>query len=261
MEVLSIFTSMLTKSWWLFALVLLIGLTKTSWFKGYAGEFIVKLICKFGLNKNQYHAFHDIMLATPDGTTQIDHILVSTYGLFVIETKNMKGGILGDSSQANWTQQIYKQKYSFQNPLRQNYKHTKALESLLGIPSEVIYSVIVFVGESTFKTAMPENVTYATGLISYIKSKNQRVLSDLQVKEIISAIDSGKLKASFQMRQEHVRNLKSRNDPNSSQRCPKCGSPMVIRTSKKGVSQGKQFWGCSQYPKCEMTRQIEEASA
>ena len=151
-------------------------------------------------------------------------------------------------------------KYSFQNPLRQNYKHTKAIESLLGIPPEVIYSVIVFVGESTFKTAIPENVTYATGLISYIKSKNQKVLPDSQVKEIISAIDSGKLKASFQVRQEHVRNLKSRNDPNLSQRCPKCGSPMVIRNSKNGVNLSKQFWGCSQYPKCKTTRQIEEAN-
>lgn len=172
----------------------------------------------------------------------------------------MKGWIFGDASQANWTQQIYKKKYSFQNPLRQNYKHTKALESLLEISPEFLHSAIVFVGDSTFKTAMPENVTYATGLISYIKSKNQKVLSDPQVKAIVSAIDSGKLKATLQVHQEHIRNLKSRNDPNSSQRCPKCGSLMVMRRSKSGVNQDKQFWGCSQYPKCKTIRQLEEVN-
>lgn len=33
----------------------------------------------------------------------------------------------------------------------------------------------------------------------------------------------------------------------SAPRCPKCGSEMILRTSKKA---GNQFWGCSQYPQC-----------
>ena len=34
-------------------------------------------------------------------------------------------------------------------------------------------------------------------------------------------------------------------------RCPKCDSPMVKRTAKKGVYAGNMFWGCSNYPKCK----------
>jgi len=72
-----------------------------------------------------------------------------------------------------WTQQIFKSKHTFQNPLHQNYKHTKTLESILGVESDKLFSVVVFVGDSTFKTTMPENVTYAGGYISFIKSKTK----------------------------------------------------------------------------------------
>lgn len=32
--------------------------------------------------------------------------------------------------------------------------------------------------------------------------------------------------------------------------CPRCSSPMVLRTAKRSQYQGQQFWGCSTYPKC-----------
>jgi restriction system protein len=32
--------------------------------------------------------------------------------------------------------------------------------------------------------------------------------------------------------------------------CPKCGSPMVLRTAKSGSNVGRQFWGCSRFPAC-----------
>lgn len=67
-------------------------------------------------------------LDTPDGTTQIDHVFLSPFGVFVLETKNMRGWIFGSENQAQWTQQIFKQRFKFQNPTRQNYKHLKALE-------------------------------------------------------------------------------------------------------------------------------------
>ena len=35
--------------------------------------------------------------------------------------------------------------------------------------------------------------------------------------------------------------------------CPLCGNKMVIRTAKKGVNAGKEFWGCSAFPKCRGT--------
>ncbi len=37
--------------------------------------------------------------------------------------------------------------------------------------------------------------------------------------------------------------------------CPKCESKMVLRTSNKGSHAGRQFWGCSAFPKCRFTFQ------
>ena len=36
--------------------------------------------------------------------------------------------------------------------------------------------------------------------------------------------------------------------------CPVCGKPMIIRLQKRGINQGKEFWGCSNYPNCRGVR-------
>ena len=111
------------------------------------------------------------MLPTEDGSTQIDHIIVSQYGIFVVETKNMKGWIFGGEHQKMWTQSIFKHKSKFQNPLHQNYKHIKTLERVLNIESDKLFSVIVFVGDATFKAQMPANVNYLRGILDTLNQK------------------------------------------------------------------------------------------
>ncbi len=43
----------------------------------------------------------------------------------------------------------------------------------------------------------------------------------------------------------------------SAQLCPKCGVPMVVRTVAKGPHQGKQFYGCVNYPRCREMLPLE----
>ena len=85
----------ITPFWYLIPLLFFIAvisaLLKSPWFKGLMGEFFINLMAKLMLDKNQYHLIKNVTLPTEDGTTQIDHIIVSIYGVFVIETKNMKG--------------------------------------------------------------------------------------------------------------------------------------------------------------------------
>jgi restriction system protein len=87
--------------------------------KGVLREFQVNLIARLFLDKQVYTLFKNVTLPTEDGTTQIDHVIVSRYGLFVIETKNMKGWIFGSAQQKIWTQKIYRHTSKFQNPLYQ----------------------------------------------------------------------------------------------------------------------------------------------
>jgi predicted RNA-binding Zn-ribbon protein involved in translation (DUF1610 family) len=237
--------------WYLVPFFVIITILKSAWFKGVFGEFVVNLSAKLFLDKEKYHLIKNITLPTEDGSTQIDHVIVSRYGIFVVETKNMKGWIFGSPNQKTWTQKIYKHSSKFQNPLHQNYKHTKTLESLLGLNEDQIFSVIVFVGDSTFKTEMPENVTYGRGYIRFIKSKVQPVLTELEVKEITSKIEIGRLTPSFKTNREHVKHVKTIVEKKgNSQSCPKCGGAMVLREVKKGQNIGNEFWGCSSFPKC-----------
>jgi restriction system protein len=253
MEFLPIINQIVDVLWYLIPIAILAGILKSPWFKGVVGEFIVNYSAKLLLDKEKYHLIKNVTLPTEDGSTQIDHIIVSEFGVFVVETKHMKGWIFGSPNKKIWTQKIYEHSNKFKNPLHQNFKHVKTLESLLGLNEQQVHSVIIFVGDSTFKTEMPENVTYGGGYARYIKSKNTPVLTESQVMEIISKIEKGRLTPSFKTNREHVRHVKSivaEKESNNIPSCPKCGSSMVLRETKKGQNIGKKFWGCAKFPQC-----------
>jgi hypothetical protein len=253
---LSIYLNMMIyAAWYLIPIFIFAVIIKSAWFKGVLGEWQVNLLIKFFLDKNDYHLIKNVTLLTDDGTTQIDHIIVSKYGIFVVETKNMKGWIFGSENQKQWTQQIFKHKSKFQNPLHQNYKHVKTLESLLPIEhsknTDVIFSVIIFIGDSTFKTKMPNNVTFARGGINHIKSKTDLVLSDAEVTNIIETIESGRLARGFKTNRQHVKHVQEIIEEKfDTKSCAKCGSEMVLRKASKGKNAWNEFWGCSSFPHC-----------
>ena len=117
---------------------LLLGYFRSPSYKGAIGERRVSSMFHRKLNQN-YYIFNDVLLPTSNGTTQIDHLIVSIYGIFVIETKNMKGWIFGSANQKKWTQVIYKRKFSLYNPLHQNYKHLMAVKELINVNQNQIF--------------------------------------------------------------------------------------------------------------------------
>ncbi|WP_045590237.1 nuclease-related domain-containing protein [Vibrio vulnificus] len=255
MNIFEAFLNVLAQVWYLVPLLLIVSVFKNRWLKGVFGEFLVnRLLSK--LPESDYTPIKDVTLPTNDGTTQVDHIVVSRYGIFVVETKNMKGWIFGSARQKQWTQKIYRHSSKFQNPLHQNYKHIKALETLLGCSEEHLHSVIVFIGDSTFKTEMPPNVTYARGSIRYIQQFNDVVFSDKDYAWLTESINRLKLKRGVITDLKHRKHVKEVVASKvSSNECPRCGSEMVLRETKRGENIGKQFWGCSTFPKCRAVKQ------
>lgn len=191
----------------LMGVVIIKAVLKSKSFKGWSGEFRVRQAVTTQLDKDDYRQFHDVTLPTADGTTQIDHIIVSIYGVFVIETKNMGGWIFGDPSHPKWTQTFGKSKNSFQNPIRQNYKHIKELEALLQIGEGKLFSVVVFTGDAEFKTDMPDNVIRSSQLARYILAKNTPLLTESEVQRILLKINGSMLKRSQETSRQHILNL------------------------------------------------------
>src|SRR5687767_10303839 len=79
------------------------------------------------LDPAKYPVLNYLLLPCDDcfGTAQIDHVVVSSFGIFFIETKNYSGWSFGDARQRNWTQVVYRFRQKFYNPLWQNYGHVK----------------------------------------------------------------------------------------------------------------------------------------
>ena len=144
--------------------------------RGWLGEKKTTFNMWLSLDKDVYRRFHDVIIPAKNGTTQIDHILVSPYGLFIVETKNKKGWIFGSGDQPKWTQSIYGKKYSFQNPLRQTFRQKKVLSEYLGLQESFIHTVVFFVGDCKFKTRLPDNVINSR-LGEYIKQFKNHILT------------------------------------------------------------------------------------
>lgn len=278
MDFTPVIAVLLGQFWYLLPLLLIATRIKTPRFKGMVGETFINLGIRLFLGKREYHLLNNVTLPTPQGTTQIDHVIVSRFGLFVIETKNIKGWIFGNPAHKSWTQQLYRRRHTFQNPLRQNYLHLMTLKSLLGLADHQLHSIIYFIGDCTFKTPMPDNVMNR-GLIRYIKSKNTQVLTPAEVTRVIDTIQRGRLAANWQTHKQHVAQLKARHSEvprlplsvaampvvnqvvnaaptitesltQANPLCPRCGNPMVLRTAKRGDNRSNRFWGCSSYPTC-----------
>jgi len=176
--------------------------------KGKIGESFVAEILQEHLPKYKYMVIHNVTLPTDGGSTQIDHIVLSQYGIFVVETKNMKGWIFGNEKQEFWTQKNFRKSNKFQNPLRQNYKHIKTLEKILKTDGKIIFSVVVFVGDSIFKTPMPLNVVYGKEVVDYILSKQDKILTLEQVYIIKNAIENRMLERGSSTDMWHIKNVK-----------------------------------------------------
>lgn len=267
--------------WIILPLIAFGMLMKVPAFKGWIGEIYLHFGLKWLLPKNKYHLFRNVTLPTEDGTTQIDHVVVSEFGVFVIETKNMKGWIFGSKNSKVWTQQIYRHKSSFQNPLRQNYKHTKTLAKLLELTDDQVISMIAFVGGVTFKKEKPENV-FTGGWPRYIKSFRENQLSAEEVERCCELIATNRLEVNWKTHRQHVAHVKdivanksshvkvevseeyqptttcdlNTVESSTNKNCPRCGSELVERVAKKGSNVGDVFMGCSAFPKCRYTAKI-----
>jgi Nuclease-related domain len=196
------------------AVIGLIAWVSSPKFKGKLGEFTVKVHAKKYLSE-EYIMLNDCTL--PDeqtGTTQIDHILLSPYGIFIIETKNYQGWIFGGERQKHWTQKIYKKSFKFQNPLYQNYKHIKVLESVLKdvVEPEYLHSIIVFTPQSTFKTPMPANVLQGKAWTDYVKQFQQVVIPAMKLKRIKYHLEKEILEKGWKTDRLHIENLKQKQE-------------------------------------------------
>lgn len=140
-----------------------------------------------------YQHYRNLVLQTAQGDlTEVDHLIVSPFGIFVLEVKNYQGWIFGNEKQPEWTVQHFRRKHRFMNPLRQNYKHTQAVKHVLGLTADdasKVHSLVVFSPRAAFKTPMPTNVLHIAQAGDYINQYYQLCFSDEQLRQFSSRLN------------------------------------------------------------------------
>lgn len=197
---------------------------------------------------SEYHVFNDVHIEVQGRSVQIDHIVASRYGIFVIETKNYTGWIYGNDNSEFWIKNMYGNKYQFRNPLKQNYSHVKSLQALLGVPESKFISIVVFLNGATLKCDTTGIVIYSHQLRRTIFDHSIPIFSDAEVEKLITLLSSSRI-VEKNRRSNHVHKIKE--DINEKQAliasgiCPRCKGKLVVRRGKYG-----EFLGCSNYPQC-----------
>lgn len=159
-----------------------------------------------------YYVYDNVMLKTKSGTTQIDHVVISNYGIFVIETKSHKGMIFGDCNGKNWTQVLFNKSgvlhYQFYSPYLQNYGHLKNISKQLGVDWSCMLGLIVFTSDSVNLTRVQcPCAIHISCLLNVIKSYTVEILTTRQVCELQQKLKNANCQSKYRDR-KHVAYVK-----------------------------------------------------
>ena len=211
------------------------------------------------LDSRQYIVLSDLLLPCGSRLTQIDHVVVSVYGIFVIETKNYHGTISGSIWKEFWVQECHGRQYDLRNPFRQNYAHVQALASLLGLERDCFFSVVAFADDAVLQVVQPEDSTEQLVPISKVCRAVRRRKQPLLLWDDVRYYAGVILCANIEDPQAREQHLSQIDDEIAYRRfalrrglCPRCGGKLVLRQGRYG-----SFYGCTNYPECRYTLENE----
>lgn len=222
------------------------------WKQGAGGEAYVRgILDRLG---PEYIVMNDVTFKTASGTTQIDHLVFSPYGIFVIETKDYGGTVYGSEYAEQWTQYIGNETHKFYNPVKQNQGHVHALRKKLGnLP---FIPIVTFVGDGRLKITQQHPIV--VGRYELMKAIMQHKEVKLTQEQTQNAANMIKAYSSILTPEEkagHAASVWRKNyhrlSSISEGRCPQCGGSLIRRQGSYGA-----FLGCSNYPKCKFTTKI-----
>lgn len=234
---------------------------------------------------------HDIFLEHDNLKAQIDFLVITRKNCYVIECKNLYGNIEIDNSGSFIRSYSYKGKNikeGIYSPITQNQRHLELIKAMMeDTKTNIItkklfnmgfnddyHTIVVLANPKTVlndryaKKEIKNQVIRADQLISYIKQKDDEKdkssFSDKEMEELAefflgqnkdNPVDYTQKYREMFISQENNEEPETKADKEIL--CPECGAPMVLRTAKKGSNAGKQFYGCSKFPKCKGVKSLQ----
>jgi hypothetical protein len=178
---------------WIVPLISLIIYLGTPRFQGQMGARQIRRLLSAALEKHLYTALHGVRLPSGGGSREIDHLLVSQFGIFIIENQHTDGWISGSKVQDRWRRKGWRGYSRFPNPVHQARLKKECVQQLLGLPASKFHTLVIFSGHKGFKTDMPDNVLGVDRMIARIRSKSQKLLSPDQAAQALRSINEARL--------------------------------------------------------------------
>lgn len=249
--------------------------------RGQIGEYKIYQNLNF-LEEYGCRILTNLYIPTASGNlTEIDIVLITHKGIFVIESKNYKGWIFGDSKQKWWAQTFPNgDKKEFFNPIWQNQNHIKQLSNIL--KDEYLFNSIIAFSDDCVLKKVPDNtntmciVHYSNVANEIIECCNNITANSLNHKKIENIYKTllPYTQVGKEIKDKHLEDVKKKATPRHdkkthdsistktsieltttiTEKCPKCNAPLKKIISKKT---GKVFLGCSNFPKCKYSKKID----
>lgn len=208
--------------------------------KGELGEY--KIDIQLGQLPKDCRYLSDLLVKNPKATSgysQIDHVVLTPFGIFCIETKNYQGTIYGGKDRKTW---LVNGKFKMMNPFVQNYGHIQALSTFLDKKYHSMFiSIVSFTKRCTFKVGMDYRKIASNELIVYdieLSEFIHRKLSVLQIQHKQPLLDESDIASIYttfsnanitdtEIRREHENALKQARPATSKQAtCVICQKPV-----------------------------------
>lgn len=200
--------------------------------KGELGEY--KIDIQLSQFPQEYKVLSDLLIHNPkamSGYSQIDHVIISPYAIFVIETKNYQGTVYGGADRKEW---LVNGNFKFMNPFIQNYGHIQALKTILDPKFHGVFvSIVSFTKRCTFKTDLSyrkiqssELIVYDVELTEFINRKisvlkllnSPSLLSEKEIEKCYKEISIANITETLE-RDRHIQTLKD-----APKKCIICGT-------------------------------------
>ncbi|WP_047985476.1 nuclease-related domain-containing protein [Ornithinibacillus californiensis] len=228
--------------------------------KGEIGEY--KIDIQLSQLPQEYKYLNDLLIENPksaSGYSQVDHVVISPYGIFVIETKNYQGTIYGGKDRKTW---LVNGKFKMLSPLVQNYGHIEALKGYIDQRyHDKFISLVSFTKRCTLKIDMDLRDIHSDELVIYdilltetinrkvaiSKLKNSTpLLSDKDSLVIYESFNNANI-TDIKIREKHNRLLKEKQESQptkekSTTTCTVCHKPVSDKVVSYCIS-NKKFKG------------------
>jgi hypothetical protein len=206
------------------------------------GEF--KVSRELANTKGTFFLMNNVYLRLTTAITQIDHILGTSNGLFVIETKDYNGTLTGNHVDNHWIVKASNGKlFTIDNPIFQNEIHVRAVGKALLNDKEVpIINIVAYVDRTINRTKGSKLLIPHTALNRFIKSATSNQISSekLQyVEQILKHHDLGS-----HMEPYHIESIVEKQRV-VVQSCPICASKLRLINKHSYL-----LSVCSTYPRC-----------